>query len=40
MANKTALPKSKPDMSMGQDKTTGDPGGILRQSKFSEWSKK
>lgn len=26
--------------SMGQDKTTGDPRGILRQSKFSEWSKK
>tara|TARA_B100000900_G_scaffold179974_1_gene152627 strand:- start:883 stop:1926 length:1044 start_codon:yes stop_codon:yes gene_type:complete len=40
MANKMALPKSKPDMSMGQDKTTGDPRGILRQSKFSEWSKK
>ncbi len=40
MANKMALPKSKPDMSMGQDKTTGDPRGILRQSKFAEWSKK
>jgi hypothetical protein len=39
MANRAmALPKAP--RSMGQDKTTGDPRGILRQSKFSEWSKK
>ena len=34
-ANKMALPKSKPDMSMAQDTTRP-----LTMSKFAEWSKK